>query len=218
MTQTTSCEQPMLLMGCLLKDQALLSLVQSLALMQIATMAESKWVLGENSWCNVENICTLLLCDKGWAQCCKHFRSNGKQGTKEMQFLNNQDPTHNFFSTPTTKSTMPVDTDHVSIGMWSRWPPALMIQSMTKEPVQSTKSPQILLGAMFAYLTSNWKHCEDQQKKLFSICFQSTSLRNNSNDLLQIRDSLLFSMQNKNDRKNECRHLIWQSGAKWSKT
>jgi len=32
MTQTTSCEQPMLLMGCLLKDQALLSLVQSLAL------------------------------------------------------------------------------------------------------------------------------------------------------------------------------------------
>ena len=30
--------------------------------------------------------------------------------------------------------------------------------------------------------------------KLFSICFQSTSLRNNSNNLLQISHSLLFSM------------------------
>jgi len=36
---------------------------------------------------------------------------------KDLKFLNNPDPTHNFLSTPTTKSTVPVDTDHVSIGM-----------------------------------------------------------------------------------------------------
>jgi len=41
-----------------------------------------------------------------------------EEGTVEDdKFLNNPDPTHNFLSTPTTKSTVPVDTDHVSIGM-----------------------------------------------------------------------------------------------------
>jgi len=66
------------------------------------------------------------------------------------QHQNNPDPTHNFLSTPTTKSTVPADTDHIPIGMQSRPPPALMSQSMTKEPAQHTKSPQILVDAMFA--------------------------------------------------------------------
>jgi len=68
----------------------------------------------------------------------------------ELQFLSNPDPTLNFLSTLTTKSTVSVDTDHDSTGVQSRSPPALMRQSMTKEPAQHMKLPQILLGAMFA--------------------------------------------------------------------
>jgi len=45
----------------------------------------------------------------------------------------------------------------------SRPPLALMSQSMAKEPAQDTKLPQILLGALFVKLLSDWKHCEDQQ-------------------------------------------------------
>jgi len=96
----------------------------------------------------------------------------------ELQFLNNPDPTHNFLSTPTTKSVMPVNTDPISMGVQSRPPPpALMGQSMRTESAQHTKLPQIGPDAMFAYkqLMSDWKHCED---------FQSTDLRNNSNNLL----------------------------------
>jgi len=37
-----------------------------------------------------------------------------------LKFVNNPDPTHNFLSTPTTKSAVPVETGHVSIGMQSR--------------------------------------------------------------------------------------------------
>jgi len=40
-----------------------------------------------------------------------------------------------------------------------------MSQSMTKEPTQHTKFDQILLRAMFAQMISNWKRCEDQQKR-----------------------------------------------------
>jgi len=87
-------------------------------------------------------------------QCSQH-RCHQKPGPvgvpkRALQFSNNPDPTNNFLSTPTTKSAVSVDTDHVSTGMQSRPPPALMSQSMTKEPAQHTKSPQILLGAMFA--------------------------------------------------------------------
>jgi len=57
---------------------------------------------------------------------------------RELQFSNNPDLTHNFSSTPTTKATVPVDTDHVFHSMWSRRPPALMSQSMTKAPAQHT--------------------------------------------------------------------------------
>jgi len=69
---------------------------------------------------------------------------------KDLTFSNNPDPTHNFLSTPTTKSTVPVDTDRVSTGVQSRPPPTLMSQSMTKEPVQHTKLPHVLPGATFA--------------------------------------------------------------------
>jgi len=69
---------------------------------------------------------------------------------RELQFSNNPDSTHNVSSTQITKSMAPADTDHVSIGVWSRPPPTLMSQSMTKEPAQHTKSPQLLLRAMFA--------------------------------------------------------------------
>jgi len=94
---------------------------------------------------------------------------------RESQFLNNPDPTPNFLSTPTMKSAVFVHTDHVSTGMQSRPAPSLMSQSMTKGPVQHMKLPQILLGAMFACL-------RNKKRQLFSICFQSTGLRNNSND------------------------------------
>jgi len=36
---------------------------------------------------------------------------------RDLQFQNNPDPTHNFLSTPTTKSAVPADTDHVSTGL-----------------------------------------------------------------------------------------------------
>jgi len=48
--------------------------------------------------------------------------------------------------------------------MLSKPPPALMSQSMTKEPAQHTKLPKLLLGALFVQMMSDWKHCEDQQK------------------------------------------------------
>jgi len=53
----------------------------------------------------------------------------------------------------------------------AKQPPALMSQSMTKDPAQHTKLPQILLGALFACLMSNWKHCEDQQKEIIFYFF-----------------------------------------------
>jgi len=89
----------------------------------------------------------------------------------DLKCSNNPDPSHNFLSTPTTKSAVPVDTDHVSMGVQSRPPPALTSQSMTKEPAQNTKLPQILPVAMFAQLMSNWKHCEDQQKEIVFYLF-----------------------------------------------
>jgi len=55
---------------------------------------------------------------------------------RELQFLNNPNPTHSFLSTLTMKSAPCAH--------------ALMSQSMMQEPVQPTKSPQILLGTMFA--------------------------------------------------------------------
>jgi len=69
---------------------------------------------------------------------------------KELQFSNTPNPTHIFLSTLTTKSTVRVDTDPVSISLQSRPSPSLMSQSMTKELVQHTKLPQILLDAMSA--------------------------------------------------------------------
>jgi len=94
---------------------------------------------------------------------------------KDLKFTNNRDPTRNFSSTPTTKSAVPavhVDIDHVSTGMQSRPPPALMSQLMTKEPAQHTKLPHVSLGAMFAQLMSEWKHCEDQQKEIVFHLFR----------------------------------------------
>jgi len=55
--------------------------------------------------------------------------------------------------------------------MQSRPPPALMSQSMMKEPAQHMKLPHVLLGAKFAYSMSNWKHCEDQQKEIVLYLF-----------------------------------------------
>jgi len=48
---------------------------------------------------------------------------------RELQFLNNPNPTHNILSTPTT-----ADKEHVPMGMQSRPAPTLMSQSMMKEP------------------------------------------------------------------------------------
>jgi len=69
---------------------------------------------------------------------------------RELQFSNNPDLPPNFLLTPTTKSTVHVDTDHVSICLQSRPPPTLICQSITKELAQHRMLPQILLGAMFA--------------------------------------------------------------------
>jgi len=69
---------------------------------------------------------------------------------RELQFLNNQDPTHNFLWTLTTKSRVSADTCHIFTDMQSRPSPALMSQSMRNEPAQHKKLPQILLGEMFA--------------------------------------------------------------------
>jgi len=52
---------------------------------------------------------------------------------KELPFSNIPDPTNNFLSIPTMKSSVLADTDHASIGVQSRPPPALISQSMTKE-------------------------------------------------------------------------------------
>jgi len=46
------------------------------------------------------------------------------------------------------------------------------------------------------------------QQKLFSICFQSTSLRNDPNNLLQISHSLLFSMMFDTIFHNEGCHVM----------
>jgi len=92
---------------------------------------------------------------------------------RESQFSNNPDPTHNFLSTQlvTTKSTALVDTDCVSTGVQSRLPPVLMSQSMMKELAHHAKLPQVLMGAMFAQLMFDWKHCEDQQKEIVFCLF-----------------------------------------------
>jgi len=66
---------------------------------------------------------------------------------RELQLSNNSDSTNNSLSTLTTNSTLPLDTDHISTGVQSRPPSALMSQSMTKEPAQDSKLPQILLGS-----------------------------------------------------------------------
>ena len=90
---------------------------------------------------------------------------------RELQFSNNPNTTHNFSSTLTTKSAVPVDTCLISMRVQSRPPPALMSQSMMKWSAQHTKPPQILLDAMFAQLVSNWKCCEGQQKEIVSYSF-----------------------------------------------
>ena len=46
------------------------------------------------------------------------------------------------------------------------------------------------------------------KQKLFSICFQSTSLRNNSNNLLQISHSLLFSKTMRKWQKKGCCNTV----------
>ena len=43
-------------------------------------------------------------------------------------------------------------------------------QSMTKEPAQQRKLPWIFLGAMFAKLMSDWKHCEFKKRRFLFIC------------------------------------------------
>jgi len=97
----------------------------------------------------------------------------------QLQFLNNPESTHSFLSTLITKSTVSVDTDHVSTGV-SRPPPALTSQSMMKESAQHMKLAQILPCAMFAQLMSNWKHCEDQNREnvfhLFPKCWMSQNV------------------------------------------
>jgi len=70
--------------------------------------------------------------------CCFRWFETSCVPKRELQFLNNPDPTHNFLSTLTTKSAVPVDTDNISTCVWSRPPPALMSQSMTKQSADST--------------------------------------------------------------------------------
>jgi len=90
---------------------------------------------------------------------------------RELQFSNNPDPTNSFLSPPTTKCACGHRPRFRRPRLQSRPPPALTSQSMTKEPTQHTKFDQILLRAMFAQMMSNWKHCEDQQKKnIFQLC------------------------------------------------
>jgi len=69
------------------------------------------------------------------------------------------------------KSAVPADTDHISMGVQSRPPPALMSLLITKESAHHKKLPQIQLGAMFAQLMSDWTHCEDQQKEIILCLF-----------------------------------------------
>jgi len=45
------------------------------------------------------------------------------------------------------KSTVPVDTDHISIDMQSTSPPSLMGQSMTMILEQSVSNPQLLINS-----------------------------------------------------------------------
>jgi len=54
------------------------------------------------------------------------------------------------------------------------------------------------------------------KKKFFSVCFQSTGLRNNSNNLPQISHSLLFSMTRKRSLNSleSCHKQQVQSGQK----
>jgi len=53
-------------------------------------------------------------------------------------------------STLSMKSMVSADANPNSMGMQGRPPPALMYQSMGKETAQHMKSPQIVLGGMFA--------------------------------------------------------------------
>jgi len=121
---------------------------------------------------------------------------------RELQFLNNQDPTHNFSSTLTTKSVVPADTDCVSTGIQSRSSPALMSQSMTKESAENTKLPPILVGAILPGWCPTGSTVRTNKKKLFSICFHSAGLGNNSNNLLSISQTLLFCMSPTESKNN----------------
>jgi len=71
--------------------------------------------------------------------------------------------------------------------------PVLMIQSMTKWPSQHTKSQPTQMGTLSPSWGLTGRTVRTNKKRLFSICFQSNCLRNNSTNWLQISHSLLFS-------------------------
>jgi len=79
---------------------------------------------------------------------------------------------------------LPVDTCHISIDMQSWPPPAMMSHSMTKEPAQHKSCERFCCVQCLTGCCLTGSTVRTNKKKLFSIYFQSTSLRNTSNNLL----------------------------------
>jgi len=112
----------------------------------------------------------------------------------ELQLSNNLDPTHNFLSTPTTKSAVPADTDHAKWACEADHPQRWWVNQWRKSQPNTQSCHRFFWVQHLPSWCATGSNVRTNKKKLFSICFQSTSPRNNSNNLLQISHSLLFSM------------------------
>jgi len=91
----------------------------------------------------------------------------------ELQFLNNPDPSHNFPSTLTMESAAPTACGHIThFHAHAKLTTPSYDESFNDERASPTqKLRTILLRAMFDWLLSDWKHCEDQQKEIVFYLF-----------------------------------------------
>ena len=128
---------------------------------------------------------------------------------KESQFWNNLNQTHNFSSTPTMKSFVPVDTNPESTNMQNRPPPSLINQQVTKDSDQHTKS-----------LPFDWVGClkapwGPTKKRSFSICFEIILAANQQ--LFAVQHQIDWLSQNKMEMKSKFFNL-WDCCPFWAST